>query len=251
MTEFQWLWCRKPQKMLRFVRDRGKASERKLRLLAWACCRRVWDLLPNEESRQAIEVAELFADGSANEDELTTVVHHAQRPAKDAAAKHMGKFPGAAGRAAAALRGRHAYTRLYEAYGQSLRRGAPQKVARELGLSAEAARDPRDAYLEAEAQEAAAQPALLRDLFGPLPFREVPIAPSILAWNDGCIVRLAQAAYEERSLPGGTLDQARLAVLADALEEAGCADAELLAHLRSPGPHIRGCFAVDAVLVKS
>jgi hypothetical protein len=43
----------------------------------------------------------------------------------------------------------------------------------------------------------------------------------------------------------------RLAVLADALEEAGCADALLLAHLRSPGPHVRGCFALDAVRGKS
>lgn len=45
-------------------------------------------------------------------------------------------------------------------------------------------------------------------------------------------------------------DPARLAVMADALEEAGCRDADLLAHLRSPGPHARGCFAVDPFLHK-
>jgi hypothetical protein len=38
------------------------------------------------------------------------------------------------------------------------------------------------------------------------------------------------------------------AVLADMLEEAGCSDPQLLGHLRSPGPHVRGCFAVDALL---
>jgi hypothetical protein len=39
-----------------------------------------------------------------------------------------------------------------------------------------------------------------------------------------------------------------LAVLADALEEAGCADAGLLGHLRSRGPHVRGCWALDLIL---
>jgi hypothetical protein len=40
----------------------------------------------------------------------------------------------------------------------------------------------------------------------------------------------------------------RMPVLADALEDAGCTDAELLAHLRSPGPHVRGCWAIDLLL---
>lgn len=48
----------------------------------------------------------------------------------------------------------------------------------------------------------------------------------------------------------GALDPVRLAVLADALEEAG-ASGEILAHLRSPAVHVRGCFAVDLVLGKS
>ena len=53
-----------------------------------------------------------------------------------------------------------------------------------------------------------------------------------------------------RSLPAGTLDPARLAVLADALEDAGCTDAGLLGHLRGPGPHVRGCWAVDLLIGK-
>jgi hypothetical protein len=57
--------------------------------------------------------------------------------------------------------------------------------------------------------------------------------------------------YEERDLPSGHLDAARLGVLADMLEEAGCSDPQLLGHLRSPGPHVRGCVAVDAVLGRS
>jgi hypothetical protein len=65
------------------------------------------------------------------------------------------------------------------------------------------------------------------------------------------VLNLARSAYEERTLPAGALDAGRLAVLADALEEAGCDDAEVLAHLRGPGPHVRGCFALDWVLGKS
>jgi hypothetical protein len=63
-------------------------------------------------------------------------------------------------------------------------------------------------------------------------------------------VKLAQAVYDERELPSGHLDAARLAVLADMLEEAGCADAHLLGHLRSAGPHVRGCWAVDVLIGK-
>src|SRR5262249_39156635 len=99
-----------------------------------------------------------------------------------------------------------------------------------------------------DAARSAAQAALLRDLFGPLPFREVGIDSSVLHWNGGAVVQLAQAAYEERILPEGHLDPARLAVLADALEESGCATPETLLHLRGPGPHVRGCFVLDALL---
>ena len=59
-----------------------------------------------------------------------------------------------------------------------------------------------------------------------------------------------QAAYEERELPAGTLDLARLAILADALEEAGCTNADILNHCRVPGVHVRGCWAVNLLLGK-
>jgi hypothetical protein len=91
----------------------------------------------------------------------------------------------------------------------------------------------------------------LRDIFGPLPFCSVASPePRILAWNDGTVSKIAQALYHERHLPDGTLDQQRFAVLADALEEAGVADSALLSHCRRPGPHVRGCWAVDLILSK-
>jgi hypothetical protein len=55
------------------------------------------------------------------------------------------------------------------------------------------------------------------------------------------------AGYDEQHSTTGDLDPHRLAVLSDALEEAG-GSVELLEHLRSPGPHVCGCFAVDLCL---
>ncbi len=88
------------------------------------------------------------------------------------------------------------------------------------------------------------------DLFGN-PFRPVTIAPSILTWNDGTVRRIAEGIYEERRLPEGTLDSGRLAILSDALLDAGCDNEELIAHCRSPGPHVRGCWAIDQILEKT
>jgi hypothetical protein len=74
------------------------------------------------------------------------------------------------------------------------------------------------------------------------------IDPAWPTWQGGAVTQLARAAYEERRVPKDPLDPVRLSLLADALEDAGCTDAELLGHLRSPGPHVRGCWAVDLVL---
>jgi hypothetical protein len=100
-----------------------------------------------------------------------------------------------------------------------------------------------DAAEKARRAESLVQAGLIRDLFGDL-FRTVALAS---AQRTPTIVALARAAYDERQLPRGELDLHRLAVLADALEEAGAPD-EMVAHLRSPGPHVRGCFVVDLCL---
>ncbi|HZY89356.1 MAG TPA: hypothetical protein VFE78_31325 [Gemmataceae bacterium] len=84
--------------------------------------------------------------------------------------------------------------------------------------------------------------SLLRDLF-PCFLGPVMIASSLRAGNDCTPSRLAQAIYNERAFD-------LLPVLADALEDAGCTDADILGHLRGPGPHVRGCWAVDLVLGK-
>jgi hypothetical protein len=84
---------------------------------------------------------------------------------------------------------------------------------------------------------------LLRDIFGN-PFRFPRIDAAVLGWNGGTLVKLAQTIYGDRAFD-------RLPILADALEEAGCDNANILNHCRSEGPHVRGCWVLDAILVKT
>jgi hypothetical protein len=154
--------------------------------------------------RAAVEVAEQYADGLAGADVLR-------------AARLACKFAGggAAWYAAAS---------------------DPSIAAGNAARSARGAADPR--------AEGAAQADLLRDIFGPLPFRPLsPVEPAVLAWNDGAVKKLAQTIYDERSFD-------RLPELATALQEAGCASTDLLAHCQAPGPHTLGCWAVDFLLGK-
>jgi len=84
------------------------------------------------------------------------------------------------------------------------------------------------------------QSALARDIFGN-PFRPVTFAKS---WRTERTVGLALRMYEERAF-------AAMPILADALEEAGCDNADILTHCREPGVHVRGCWVVDLVLGKA
>jgi hypothetical protein len=99
---------------------------------------------------------------------------------------------------------------------------------------------------ELKSGERVTQSEILRDVFGN-PFRPVSFDR---AWRTQDVACLAEAAFEERIPWGVHLHPHRLAVLADALEEVG-ADDDVVAHLRSPGPHVRGCWAVDLCLGKS
>jgi hypothetical protein len=88
--------------------------------------------------------------------------------------------------------------------------------------------------------------AIFREVFGN-PFREVRFDPAL---RTPAVASLATAAYEERLTPSFDLDPVRLSILADALEDASCSNEDLIAHLRSSGPHVRGCWAVDVILGK-
>jgi hypothetical protein len=203
-------------------------------------------LLLDQRIRNAAEVAERFADGRATEDEL----YHANRRMK---------FEAPVLEAAAVLLTVRSYDRpsVLHRYGivdlTLLEEGEQGRLE---SICSSGLRFPAEAALAVALRAgavnspggAAGHAALLRDIFGPFPFRPVTIAPALLRWNSRLIPRLAEAVYEERILPGGQLDPQLLAVLSDAVEDAGCQDAELLGHLRGPGPHVRGCWAADALL---
>jgi hypothetical protein len=212
MTEQEWLDSTDLEQILDFLK--GKASERKLRLFACACCRRIPDVLESQPDREGLELTERDVDGLAEKEDFAALpddfyicdIRWYRRDGWDAVD-----------------RARESY-RCYLWNSRNL-----------LSLTKQ---------LDADLTE------LAFDIFGN-PFRPVTIPPAILAWNDAVVVRLAQAAYEERHLPVGTLDNTRMAVLADALEESGCTSEDVLGHLRGPGPHVRGCWAIDLCLGKS
>jgi hypothetical protein len=87
---------------------------------------------------------------------------------------------------------------------------------------------------EAWDRERASQCDLLRDIIGN-PFREVSIDQQ---WRTPLVVAMAKSIYDERRFED-------VPILADALEDVGCADPVLLDHLRGPGPHVRGCHVLD------
>jgi hypothetical protein len=232
MTEMEWLACSDPQPMLEFVS--GQAGDRKLRLFACACVRRVWHLLADPRSRRAVEVAERYADGEADAEDLRLAVIGAESMAESLLA------------ASAATAGQEAHTSAaFAAFNATMSAAlAADYSAAGAGSAAYHAATAAAVPSAARVREAerSRQASLLREIFGN-PVRPTPVVPAWLAWNDGTVVKLAQAIYEERGFD-------RLPILADALEEAGCADADLLGHLRGSGPHVRGCWAVDLLLGK-
>jgi hypothetical protein len=242
MTEAEWLACEDPTKMLLFIKGRRtmrkRAKQRKQRLFAVACCLRLRPLLDDERSRRCIEVVEGFADDRVTTDELRV----AETEAREMWLKNAADDTAYACLALCAkeVNGLHVSTSAVSAVFKRQRREANQPF------------DPLDGRRSGACpSEERAQSMLIRDVFGN-PFRPSPPLPlAVLAWNDGTVPRIAQGIYEERQLPAGTLNTTRLAILADALLDAGCDNEDLMQHCRQPGPHVRGCWAIDAILGKS
>ena len=213
MTEAEWLACDDLTPMLARLRARAKSEsgKRKLRLFAVGCCRCIWAKLRDERSRKAVEVAERIADGLASPQEWAHAIEGVRK---------------------AREQGGDDYCTPRHMYAEVCLSDNEWSVASSFCF-----------WDEPDDRSGPAPIAILRDVFGN-PFRP-PRRPerSLLTWNDGVIPKLAQAIYAERAFE-------RLPILADALEDAGCDNGDILAHCRGPGPHVRGCWVVDLLVGK-
>jgi hypothetical protein len=212
MTEVEWLACADPKKMLDFLGTR--ASKRRLRLFAVAGARDLLEHNPNPGARGDYGDINAFAASILR-----------------AEAYADGHGP---------LQYGHSDGGIWVEVTDD--KDAAYAV---LGYNADIGmwfRDPAEA-VPAAIKDFQVNPShWLRCIFGN-PFRPVTLTPALLAWNDGTAARLAHAIYEDRAFD-------RLPILGDALEEAGCDDADILAHCRGQGEHVRGCWVVDLVLEK-
>jgi len=232
MTEAEWLGSL-PEPMLEFVR--AKASSRKLRLVALACCRSVWHLLTHPGSRRAIELLEIRLDQASISDEEWRAINHAAR--EGFKANQTPACMGANSPRTPTCAAAYAVVRscdeqpIYAAGGacyQSVNAQARYQLQRVGAQAFFPARPEPDFRSRSD---------LIHCIFGN-PFRPVTINP---AWLTTTVTNLAQAIYVDRAFD-------RLPILADALEDAGCSQQDILSHLRGGGEHCRGCWVVDLLL---
>jgi len=218
MTEAEWLSCVDPMPMLDFLR--GKASDRKLRLFSVAVARTVWDQM-NQAMRESVDVGELFADGVILRDEVEVVAKRLDQWGHDRLHDAGGIWRDAMTPVTLscfflAFMGHHPKTEWILMSGTSLYYRIASKTSRLI------------------------QPTLLREVFGN-PFRPITLDPS---WLTSTMLALAAGIYSEKAFD-------HMPILADALQDAGCDNEDILDHLRDPGPHTKGCWCVDLLLGKS
>ena len=204
--------------------DPAKLYARKLRLFACACAHRVTPYLGEYDFREVFRRAEKEADQGAGQLELED--DHPLR-------RLLSAPPDPLTHSAAGTLQAFMWLDPYRA------------AERAAGGAAEVA-FPRDAIPALTPNRIKSSPAnselchLLRDIFGN-PFRPVAFDPE---WRTSTVVALARPMYESR-------DFSPMPILADALQDAGCANEDILSHCRGPGPHVRGCWVVDLVLGKA
>jgi hypothetical protein len=192
------------------------ASERRQRLFAVACCRRVL-------TSPLLDLAELRADeriDAVEHEEAASRAYLLYQAERERPAAEFSRERLMAARAVLMTLGGGFYHALDAA--EYARQSLPA---------------PHGQAAVIEAREEAEQCALFQEIFGPKVF----IDPLWRVANDHAVEHLAELAYTEKAWE-------LLPVLADALEDAGCEDTTLLEHLRHGGPHVRGCWALDAIL---
>lgn len=206
-----------PERMLQFLRvhrraDKTKHGRRKLRLFACGCCRRFWPSL-SEESREALDIAERFADGEASKKDLG----YAWR----ISVRQYGRGP----RTADGIAGH-----VVEASAMTAAALVPMVC---YSVVASTPKQPHELW-----SEKFQQAAVVYDLFSN-PFRTTAADASSRFSVVDSIRELAEHIYQSRRFDD-------LSDLAMELEQAGCTDTDLLEHCRQP-EHFRGCWLLDAL----
>jgi hypothetical protein len=237
MTEAEWLACSHPVTILghtQRLRSPLRWSTRKARLFACACCRRIWPWL-GDANRAAIEAAERVADKLLRVAELAPLCSATRQVAlpSEGRNQYLSVWRTSVNPAAHAAKP--------SAWPEAL--STADECAAVAGFYSPNGANQEQEWSQARRTEFAEQCRILRDLLGN---RFQPMKAIGSSWQQGgvTVLNLARTIYEER-----TFD--RLPILADALEDAGCADRDMLDHCRGPGPHVRGCWVVDLLLAKS
>jgi len=219
VTEAEWLTCEDPDGLL----DTPHCDDRrKRRLFGCACARAVLHYLNDSQVEKHLIAAEAFADGLINREELM-----AFRASLLEMRDHLDGHENLDRQRYAAS----AVMWACESRGPGFhdRRAASQAQFAVAG----------GAYTSMMAAEAIRQARMIRDIFGN-PFRRVAFSPE---WRTSTVIALATGVYESR-------DFSAMPILADALQDAGCGNADVLDHCRGDGTHVRGCWVVDAILGK-
>jgi len=203
------------------VKDR--VSERKLRLFACACCRRAWDWF-DDESRSLVLLGERLADGLATNVE--------RRAASKKASERVGSY--ATGHPA-----NYAFCGITSPAWHGADLAIIHLPSMITGITMRRAsgevRSSKECRIEKEHQQ-----KLLRDIVGHL-FVSASVNS---AWLTPAVVSTARSIYRDHAFD-------RMPILADALQDAGCTNDDILNHCRQPGEHARGCWVVDLILGKS
>lgn len=216
-----------------------RASDRKLRLFACACYQRIGHVLPEPLARAALAVAERYADGLASAEELQQM----ERSLSERLDALEPRWRASRGAERAALHVTYAALALaYQVCHPQAPKGAyyaSSNAYLDTAALANPGAAPSDpAFGACQRVEEQAQCELLRCIIGPTALRSLLVDPS---WRTPPVLALARHAYDQRAFD-------LLPAVGAALSDAGCTDGEILSHCASPGPHVRGCFVLDAVL---
>jgi hypothetical protein len=243
MTEDEWITTENLESMLRFLNDR--ISERKFRLTECAFNRRFWHLLKDERSRLAVVLTEQYADRLCTREEYKRALALGEKAFNEIRVSYEGRFVGGSYYGGGVSAAQHAAMPGYDMPDYWAGSPDPERFrtltnSTWIATAAHSLDPPRENRIQDEQR---AQTHVLRELFGN-PFRPVVVDPVCLTWNNGAVVAVATAVYEDQ-------DYTLLPILLDALDDSGGEDAALLEHLRRPNDHVRGCWAIDAILGKS